>query len=80
MSDYYDATFKDLAKRNLKVVAFVVLDADKNLSVMEYDPNGNAVFISKTIDNIQFNTKLKGNMVEPIAEIRLKPTKPKRGD
>ena len=80
MTNYYDETFKDLAKRNLKVVAFVVLDADKNLSVMEYDPNGNAVFISKTIDNIQFNTKLKGNMVEPIAEIRLKPTKPKRGE
>ena len=80
MTNYYDETFKDLAKRNLKVVAFVVLDADKNLSVMEYDPNGNAVFISKTIDNIQFNTKLKGNMVEPIAEIRLKPTKPKQGE
>ena len=80
MPNDYKETLADLAKRNLKVVAFVVLDADKNLSVMEYDPNGNAVFISKTIDNIQFNTKLKGNMVEPIAEIRLKPTKPKRGD
>ena len=80
MPNDYKETLADLAKRNLKVVAFVVLDADKNLSVMEYDPNGNAVFISKTIDNIQFNTKLKGNMVEPIAEIRLKPTKPKRGE
>ena len=80
MTNYYDETFKDLAKRNLKVVAFVVLDTDKNLSLMEYDPIGNAVFISKAVDNMQFNTKVKGNMFEPLAEIRLKPTKPKRGD
>ena len=80
MPNDYKETLEDLAKRNLKVVAFITEDTDKNLSLMGYDLNSNAVFISKTVDNIQFNTKLKGNMVEPLCSIRLKPTKPKRGD
>ena len=80
MPNDYKETLADLAKRNLKVLAFITEDTDRKISLMEYDLDGNAVFISKTVDNIQFNTKLKGNMVEPIAEIRLKPTKPKRGE
>ena len=80
MPNDYKETLEDLAKRNLKVVAFITEDTDRKISLMEYDLDGNAVFISKTVDNIQFNTKLKGNMVEPLCSIRLKPTKPKRGD
>ena len=72
MSNDYTEVLKDLAKRNLKVVAFITGDFDKKLSLMEYNRQGNAVFISKAVDNIQFNTKLKGNMVESLAEIRLR--------
>ena len=70
MTDDLQEALKDLTKRNLKVVAFVTSDADSKLSILEYDTNGNATFISSTVDNIHFTSRLKGNMVRSLGEIK----------
>lgn len=71
MTDDLQEVLKDLTKRNLKVVAFVTLDADSKLSILEYDRNANANFVSSTVDNIQFHSRLKDNMLRPLGEINL---------
>lgn len=74
MTDDLQEALKDLTKRNLKVVAFVTLDDDLKLSILEYDTNGNANFVSSTVDNIQFYSLLKGNMMRPLGGLNLAKT------
>tara|TARA_B110000503_G_scaffold96119_1_gene144613 strand:+ start:174 stop:410 length:237 start_codon:yes stop_codon:yes gene_type:complete len=69
MSETNAEIMSDLNKRDLALVAVVVLDANSRLSIMQYDSEGNAVYISDKVKALQFNEKLKGNMVSILGTI-----------
>ena len=69
MSETNAEIMSDLNKRDLELVAVVVLDANSRLSIMQYDSEGNAIYISDKVNALQFNEKLKGNMISVLGTI-----------
>ena len=65
----YEEIISDLNKRDLALVAVVVRDANSKLSIMQYDSAGNATYISSKVNALQFDEKLKGNMVTVMGTI-----------
>mgnify|MGYP003675738214 FL=1 len=69
MSETNAEIMSDLNKRDLALVAVVVCDANSKLSIMQYDSDGNATYISSKVNVLQFDEKLEGNMVAVIGTI-----------
>ena len=59
----------DLKDRGLKIVSLIVEDANARLSIMQYNSDGNAIYISPKVNTIQFNEQLEGRMVSPMGSI-----------
>jgi hypothetical protein len=57
----------DLAKRDAKMVAFVIETAD-GLQLISYK-NGVVHFLSEAVSDMEFNARLEGNLIRPIARI-----------
>ena len=69
MSETNAKIMSDLNKRDLALVAVVVRDANSKLSIMQYDSDGNATYISPKVNALQFDEKLEGNMIAVLGTI-----------
>lgn len=57
----------DLEKRDAKVIAFVIETAN-GLQLISYK-NGVVNFLSEAVSDMEFNARLEGNLIRPIARI-----------
>jgi hypothetical protein len=66
-TELYSIILDDLEKRDANVIAFVIETAD-GLQLISYK-NGVVNFLSEAVSDMEFNARLEGNLIRPIARI-----------